>query len=269
MPARHTHEQHVNMHRAAWDEGHRYLAAKRKRLPGWGDVFRDGTGTFNPLERKLLDPIGVDGADVLQTSCAGDASQAFSFALLGARVTASDFSAVAIEEARQNAAAFGLKVHFQVEDTQRLDGLDNDRFDLVHVDGNLWCYEDLPLACRNWHRVLRPGGRLFLHEGHPLSGRCLEEQEDGAFRIVRGYTDKTPEYYRFGIQDFVSESLDGVDFQHTLADMLNAVMQAGFVWEQMLECDAENASFRAGGLGKKAAAAGLPHDFYLIARKKE
>ena len=61
MSARYTKEQHIAMHRAAWDEGHRHLAAKRQKNPAWGDVFRDGTGTFSPLERELLDEIGVSG----------------------------------------------------------------------------------------------------------------------------------------------------------------------------------------------------------------
>jgi ubiquinone/menaquinone biosynthesis C-methylase UbiE len=105
----------------------------------------------------------VAGLDVLQLSCAGDASQAFSLVNLGAHVMACDFSPFAIEEAKRNASELGLEVRFVVVDSQRLANFAEGQFDLVHVDGNLIYYEDLPTAFYNWHRVLKTGGCLFLH----------------------------------------------------------------------------------------------------------
>lgn len=266
MPSKYSKEQHLKMSQASWDEGHRYLAAKRKKNPSWGDEFSAGGTTFSDTETELFGD--VSNLDVLQLSCGGDASQAFSLANMGAEVTACDFSPVAIEEAKENAAKVGLDVRFVVDDSQRLSNFKEGQFDLVHVDGNLWYYEDLPTACHNWHRVLRAGGRLLLHENYPLTHWCLEEDEkNGNLRVTQTYGDRTPEYSLFRIQDFVSEELEEVEFPHTMADILNAIMQAGFVMEKMVECNAAQAGFVIERLGESAGK--LPHDFYVIARKVE
>ena len=264
MAAKYTKQQHLGMNRAGWDEGHRYLAARRRENPDWVHEFRDGGKTFTESEVALLGD--VTGLDVLQLSCGGDASQAFSFVNMGANVTACDFSPVAIEEAKQNAARVGLAVRYVLADAQRLSSIGDGEFDLVHADGNLWYYEDLPAACRNWYRVLRANGRLFLHENHPLTLWCLEEDAaDGSLKVIRSYGDRRPEYSPFQIDDFVSKESDEVEFPHTLADILNAVVQAGFVLERMVECNLDKAGFPIEGLGRSAEK--LPHEFYVLARK--
>lgn len=131
------------------------------------------------------------------------------------------------------------------------------------LDGNLIYYEDLPTAFYNWHRVLKTGGCLFLHESHPLTS-CLEEDKtSGNLSIRRTYGDRIPEYALFRISDFVSEDLEEVEFHHAMADILNALIQAGFIKEKMIECQAAQAGFAMEGLAE------LPHDFYVIARKVE
>ena len=108
---------------------------------------------------------------------------------------------------------------------------------------------------------------MVLHEMHPVTTRCLEEDKtSGNLRVTRTYGDRTPEYSPFHISDFVSE-LEEVDFSHTMADILNAIMQAGFVMENMVECNVAQAGFVIERLGESAKK--LPHDFYVIARKVE
>lgn len=108
--------------------------------------------------------------------------------------------------------------------------------------------------------MLRAGGRLLLHENHPLTGQCLIEEE-GQLKVTQAYGDKTPEYYPFHIKDFVSKERQAVEFSHTMAEILNAIMQAGFIMERMIECNADQARFPLQGM------AGLPHDFFVGARK--
>ena len=244
------------MNQAAWDDAHRYFAVQRRKDPSWLDEYRDGGHSCDDVELELLGD--VSGLEALQLSCAGDASQAFSLANLGATVTACDFSSVAIEEARENGEKLGIDVTFVVEDSQRLKGLNADQFDLVWVDYNLWNYEDLSTACRNWYRVLRKEGRLVLHEMHPVTTWCVEEEaETGKVRVGRSYTDRTPEYYPFQVEDFATE-LEAVEFPHTVSDIINAIIEAGFGLERMVERAQEDVE--SGG-GK------LPHDLFIIARK--
>lgn len=262
MQRKHSKEDHLRMNTAAWEEGHRYLAAKRQKQTEWCEDLKKGGTCFTPVELDLLGD--VTGLEVLQLSCAGDATQAFSLRNMGAAVTATDFSPVAIEEATRNAAMLGIDVTFAVDDSQRLTTIEGNRFDLVHVDGNLGYYEDLQASFANWHRVLRPGGLLFLHEGYPFK-RCFDVDEaTGALVFTRAYDDRSPEYYDFFIQDFVSD-LPAVEFRHTLADILNALIGAGFRIETMRECCLAEASFVTSDMGRDADK--LPHDFFVLARK--
>jgi SAM-dependent methyltransferase len=262
MSSKYSKEQHLKMNQSAWDEAHRVEAAKMRKDPNWGDEFRNGGVTFDDTEIELLG--NALGLDVLQLSCGGDASQAFSLANLGARVTACDFSPVAIEMAKENALKIGLDVRFIVDDSQRLSSFNEGQFDLVHADYNLWSYEDLPSACENWYRVLRDGGRLVLHEEHPITLWCLEEDRtSGGLKVTRSYGDRTPEYYHAaddsGPLSFGDPELEWVEFPHTMADILNAIVQPGFIIEKMIERVRENTKGTAKGV--------LPSDFFVVARK--
>lgn len=249
-----------DVNRVAWDAGHRYLAHKRAQDPSWSEYLRAGGHCCTETEIELFGDL--TGIDVLQLSCAGDAAQAFSFANLGARVWACDFSAVAIREAREHATEFGIHVEFSVDDSTKLSTYEDDSFDFVHVDGNLGYYQDLEEACRNWSRVLRQHGRLALHETHFLTS-CFELLDDGRYRLTRPYHDLSPEHYQFGISDFVAEGdLPAIDFRHTMAEVVNAIASSGLRIERMVECTAEQT-----GWGRPEEAQHLPPDFYIIARK--
>jgi SAM-dependent methyltransferase len=261
MPARFSKRQHLEMNQAAWDAAHRLWFERVG--PDWHQKYRDGHIALTEEERVLLGD--VTDLDVLQLSCAGDANQAFSLANMGARVTACDFSPVAIEIARENARKIGLDVRFVVVDSQRLSTLDACRFDLVFADYNLYYYEDLTGACENWFRVLRPGGRLLVHETNPLTSRCLEASDSG-LKIIWAYDDRSPEYYSAAeshIYRLGNLGLEAVEFHHTMADVVNAVVQAGLSIEKMVETtyqkDEDSPDF--------ASMVGLPKDYFIAARK--
>jgi SAM-dependent methyltransferase len=254
-------QQHVHMNRRAWDAAHPgWFAANTD--PNWHQNFRDGAVELDCAELELLGD--VEGVEVLQLSCAGDASQAFSLANLGAKVTACDFSPAAIEIATENARRIGRDVRFVVDDSQQLSTLEDGAFDLVFADYNLWYYEDLPTACRNWYRVLREGGRLVLHEHHPITVWCVEEDgTEDRLRVLRSYDDRTPEYYRCGddVGPFShgDPELEAVEFPHTMADIVTAIAQAGFVIKKMVE--------RMGEEGEDPPKRKLPYDFFVLARR--
>jgi SAM-dependent methyltransferase len=260
MSVRRSKEEHLRMNQAAWDASHRGWF-EANTAPDWYDRIREGEVDISDLEIELMG--GISGLDVLQLSCAGDADQAFSLANLGARVTACDFSPVAIEIAKENAQKVGLDVHFVVDDSQRLDTIDDNQFDFIWADYNLWYYEDLGTACKNWHRVLRSEGRLLLHEEHPITTWCLERDDaTDSWKVKQSYDDDTPEYYRgeeSSIFSLGNPDLEAVEFPHTMADILNAVFQSGLIAERLIENTRENTKGTARGL--------LPSDFFLIAHK--
>jgi len=103
-----------------------------------------------------------------------------SLARLGARMTGLDFSPASLAEARALAERTGTPLRFvESEVYGALDVLDPGSFDLVYTGVGALCW--LP-RIRPWARVvaglLRPGGRLFIREGHPMLSTLDDERTD-------------------------------------------------------------------------------------------
>ena len=221
---------HLEMIRAAWDAYHAdYMAFHLKERPEFHEHFARG-GTM--LEDYVVNTLGdVTGHTLLDICCACDAKQAFSWANLGAKVTACDLSPEAIRIARDNASVIGASVDFCVADAQTLEPIADATFDIVFATYLCW-FEDIPLACGNWHRVLRPGGRLLMHTGYPATAYL--DVRDGVLVPERDYFDLEPERYDFTGTDLADrhggwdKRVPCVEFHHTLAGVINAALSAGF-----------------------------------------
>ena len=241
-------KRHLEMNREAWDA----------YQPAWAEAEqKKPDDALDPLEIELIGD--VRGKDVLSLSCAWDACQAFALSKLGATVTACDISPVAIDLARQRARELGHEVEFAVCDSQTIEPMADNSFDLVFAQYNYCYYEDLPTAFANWHRVLRDGGRLFVREGHPFT-TCLEEA-DGKLTVSRSYFEKSPDYYQFKGTGAVPEyqaDLQGVEFPHTLSDFINGMAQAGFRIDRMVETEKWD---------HRPLPAGLPAEMFIMATK--
>ena len=229
--------KHLEITRDAWDAYHPdYMEFHLKEWPNYFEHFKGG-GTM--LDDYVVEMLGcVTGLSLLDICCACDAKQAFSWANLGAAVTACDISPAAIKIARGNAKRIGLNIDFHVADAQTLESIPDNEFDIVFATYLMW-YEDIPLACRNWRRVLRPGGRLLIHTLHPVS-YCIG-QDSGRLVAKREYQDTRPIYYDFtgtplaDRQGGWEQRKACVEFHHTLADILNAAVDAGFHLEKTVE----------------------------------
>ena len=97
-----------------------------------------------------------------------------SLARLGARMTGLDFSSAALTHARRLAQRTGTDIDFYEADVyDAVDALGAVVFDLVYTGVGALCW--LPNVAR-WARVvaelLRPGGRLFIREAHPMIPCC-------------------------------------------------------------------------------------------------
>ncbi|MER0236643.1 methyltransferase domain-containing protein [Fulvimarina sp. MAC8] len=83
---------------------------------------------------------------------------------LGWRVTGLDWSEPMLERARQKAKAQGRNIRFLTADAERTMEPDQ-TYDAVVTRHLVWTLVDPVAAFREWHRVLRPGGRLLLVDG--------------------------------------------------------------------------------------------------------
>lgn len=117
-------------------------------------------GESQPIIRQLV-ALGAIRGDVLDPGC-GTGWNAIEYARAGCTVTGIDASRTAIQRARRNRTETGATVDFQIGDATRLQG--EARFDTV-VDSKL--YDNLEPADRPrytavLHRILKPGGRLYM-----------------------------------------------------------------------------------------------------------
>lgn len=116
-----------------------------------------------------------------------------SLARLGAAMTGLDFSAPAVAAARDLAAAAGADVTFaEAEVYDAPDVLARSGFDLVYTGiGALSWLPDV----RRWAGVvaalLRPGGRLFIRDGHPLLLAADHTPGDRGLVLSKPYFEQT------------------------------------------------------------------------------
>ena len=113
-----------------------------------------------------------------------------SLARLGARMTGLDFSPAALTEAQRIAALAGAEVDFvEAEVYDAVSALGAGRFDLVYTGaGALGWLPDIRRWARTVADLLRPGGRLFVREAHPMMWSLDEERSDGPPRRTAGIT---------------------------------------------------------------------------------
>jgi SAM-dependent methyltransferase len=114
-----------------------------------------------------------------------------SLARLGARMTGLDFSGASIAEARRLSKLAGTPVEFVESNVyDALDVLPRSGFDLVYTGIGALCW--LP-DVRQWAGVvaalLRPGGRLFIREGHPMMW-ALDEARSDALTVGYPYFEQ-------------------------------------------------------------------------------
>lgn len=224
-----------------------------------GKFFREGGSTLFDDEVALIGD--VEGLSVahLQCNCGQDT---ISLAALGATVTGVDIADAAIEEAVALAAS--LPASHASKDkggttfvrADVLDWMENtdSRFDRVFTTyGTIGWLSDIRAWARGVHRILKPGGHLALLEFHPLvwSFRALSK---GSVTWGDSYFHGGPIRIAEGVNDYVAQSrdaltpmgrLDGatdfenpqpaLGFQHTSADIINALIAAGLQLEEMKE----------------------------------
>jgi len=174
---------YLDVNRASWDE--RAPAHARSADYGLERFVSDPTFLSDVVRfdlPRLGDLAGMRGVH-LQCHIGTDT---ISLSRLGARMTGLDFSPAALQEARSLVARTGDDVDFVQSDVySALDVLEREAYDLVFTGIGALCW--LP-DVRRWADVvsalLRPGGRLFIREGHPMLW-ALDEERDDDLLLVR------------------------------------------------------------------------------------
>jgi len=156
-----------------------------------------------------------------------------SLARLGARMSGLDFSGPALEVAARLAANSGHEIDFVESDVYAaLDHLPAGEFDFVFTGIGALCW--LPDAAR-WAqvvaRLLKPGGFLFIREGHPTLWTLSDPRPDGLAVVEFPYFETGGtvfvEEHSYVEHDGVIDSPTIVSFNHSLSEVFNALWNAG------------------------------------------
>ena len=167
-----------------------------------------------------------------------------SLARRGARMTGVDFSPAALTEARRLAAGTGADVEFVESDVYHAPAaVGRDDFDLVYTGVGALCWlPDIVGWAQTVAALLRPGGRLFIREGHPVLWALDDERTDGQVVLVYPYHhqrdatvfDEPGTYVETEVQFQHNRSHE---WNHGLGEIVTALLDAGMQPTGLVEHD--------------------------------
>jgi SAM-dependent methyltransferase len=235
MPAR-----SLAVNRAHWDE----RAPAHAASPDYAvDRFATDPDFLSDVVRFDLPRLGdVAGLRGVHLQC-HIGTDTVSLARLGARMTGLDFSPAALDLARRLAEAAGSDTDFVESDLYgALDVLPAGGFDLVFTGLGALCW--LP-DVRRWAQVvaalLRPGGRLFLREGHPMLW-ALDDKHTGGLLVDYPYFEHTDPLVLDEPGSYVATDAQFThtanhSWNHGLGEVVTAVLDAGLTLTRLVEHD--------------------------------
>jgi SAM-dependent methyltransferase len=221
---------YLAVNRANWDE----RAAAHAASPDYAvDCFASDPAFLSHVVRfdvpRLGDLTGLCGVH-LQCHIGTDT---VSLSRLGATMTGLDFSGASIEQARSIAAKAGAPVELvQADVYDAVAVLGAGRFDFVFTGIGALCW--LPSA-RRWADtvagLLRPGGRLFIREGHPMMW-AIDDARTDVLAVEHPYFERAePTAFSapgtYVVTDVELTHNDTRDWNHGFADIIGALLGAG------------------------------------------
>lgn len=230
----------ISVNRANWDERAPVHAASA----GYAvDRFFDDPKHLSDVVRfdvpRLGDLTGMRGVH-LQCHIGTDT---ISLARLGARMTGLDFSPASLEQARRIAQRAAADVDFvESEVYAALDVLPRGGFDLVFTGIGALCW--LP-DIRRWAHVvaelLKPGGRLFVREGHPMLW-AMDEQGADPLTVKYPYfetAEPTVDEYdgTYVATDTKFATTISHSWNHGLGEIVSALLAEGLTLTMLEEHD--------------------------------
>jgi SAM-dependent methyltransferase len=167
-----------------------------------------------------------------------------SLARLGAVMTGLDFSPAALAQARELARRTGSAAEFvQADVYAAADVLPAGGFDLIYTGIGALCW--LP-SIRRWAavvaRLLRPGGRLFIREGHPVLWSLQDGRPDGLLAIEYPYFEREEPFTWDEDGSYVTtqarfEHTVTHEWNHGLGEVVSAVLAEGMIITGLAEHD--------------------------------
>jgi SAM-dependent methyltransferase len=273
-------DDYRTLNRANWDERAPVHAAS----PGYAlDRFRADPEHISDVVRFDLPLLGdVSGLRGVHLQC-HIGTDTISLARLGARMTGLDFSPAAVAEASRLSEELGAGVDFVESDVyDAAEVLPNGEFDLVFT--GIGALGWLPSVSR-WadvvQRLLKPGGRLFIREGHPMMWALADPLPEGRLELFFPYVEREEPMVwdddtTYVETDHVFEHTVTHEWNHGLGEIVSALLDRGLVLETFVEHDSVpwdpfpgwTEELPGGEHRLKDRPWRLPHSYTISARKR-
>jgi len=244
----------VDANRAVWE------TASLKHVREHDDLLADGRrgGSLVPAELAVLGPLLATRPVVVHLQ-SGHGLDDLDLVRHGARwVLGVDYSEVAAGAARRRAELLGLPCHYVVAEVPGVP-VGEGAADLVYTGkGALIWMRDLDAWAGEVARLLRPGGHLVVHEGHPLVPLWTWDADRPRIRTDRSY---------FG-HSHVNDTFPGdgaVEWQWPLGQIVTALATAGLTVQRLTEHP--EPFWRPGGVDAAAWDGRLPNTYTLLAQR--
>ncbi|MBD0742376.1 class I SAM-dependent methyltransferase [Streptomyces sp. CBMA152] len=235
------HERLMRVNQANWDA--RTPVHVGSRFYGLGQGL-DSERWFAPFEWEDLGELA--GRDVLHLQC-HLGTETLAFAQRGARAVGLDFSAASVAAARDIAERAGSDVTYvQANVYDAVEALGERRFDVVYTGKGALCYlPDLARWAQIVAQLLRPGGRLYVVEFHPLLnalGPSPAPGEGNELLLRHDYLGGSGPVHRDASRTYtdgpaVEGATDCYEWMHGIAEVVNAVTEAGMTMDRLRESD--------------------------------
>ena len=230
-----------DINKASWDE----RAPAHAASPDYNlQAFFEDPGFISKVvcfDRPLLG--GVSGLRGVHLQC-HIGTDTVSLSRLGARMTGLDFSSASIEQARALVARTGDDVSFVESDIyDAVAALSGEQFDLVFTGiGALGWLPSISRWAATVGALLKPGGRLFIREGHPMLWTLDDSRPDGLMVVDFPYFERDePTVWEEGgtyvETDAVFTANTTHEWNHGLGEIVTALQAEGLQITGLVEHD--------------------------------
>ncbi len=230
---------YLDANRANWDERADVHIDDRTGAYGIA-AFLAGEDILCPIEAGEIGDIR--GLDLLHLQC-HIGLDTLCLARRGARVTGLDFSVKALRHAAELAARTSLEARFVLGDVYDAPDKVGGAFDMVYTTWGTICW--LP-DIRRWGAVvaamLKPGGRLYFADTHPM----IQPLEEAGGQLAPTFGYRTPtglplaftanQTYTGDTRQFLNT--ENFEWIHPLSDILMALIDNGVAIERIAEHEA-------------------------------
>jgi SAM-dependent methyltransferase len=204
------------------------------------EAFRAGGDTLHPIESGEIGD--VRGKSLVHLQC-HFGLDTLSLARRGATVTGLDFSAKALAEARALAQDTGIAARFVESNVYDAAAALGDTYDIAYVTwGAINWLPDLHRWARVVASVLKPGGFLYLLEGHPAALMLSQQSKDAPLTPTAPYfAHEAPQVVEedgtYADRDAKLAHTVTHEWAHPISEILDALIAAGLTIEMFHEHD--------------------------------